>query len=338
MTVVCPSIPGLSRRQVNDGIEIIRVRYGPRRLETLATTGAMYKEARGWKTLLVVPMIVSLLAQTVRELRRGPSVAYGHWWVPGGVVAVIAARFSRKRSVVHLHGSDAEIAKTKVMRFLARLVLRSADRRLAASDELARWSQQLCGRDVQILSMPLDFDRLPTPSPVPSDGYVLAVGRLVPEKGFDVLIDAVGSLNEDIRPKVVVVGNGPERQALVEKAAQAAVDLHLPGAVSPSELGNWYRNARIVAVPSLREGFGLVAAEAAAAGRAVVASAVGGIPEVVVDGSSGLLVEPGQVEDLAAALRSVDPQWGKNGPSRVSQLGMGAHGETVSQICDKLIQ
>ena len=75
------------------------------------------------------------------------------------------------------------------MRFLARLVLR-LDRRLAAS-ELARWSQQLCGRDVQILSMPLDFDRLPTPSPVPSDGYVLAVGRLVPEKGFDVLIDAV---------------------------------------------------------------------------------------------------------------------------------------------------
>ena len=338
VTVVCPSIPGLSQRQVIDGVEIVRVRYGPRRLETLATTGAMYKEARGWKALLVVPMIVSLLVQTVRELRRGPSIAYGHWWVPGGVVAVIAARLSRKRSVVHLHGSDAEIAKTKVMRFLARLVLRSADRRLAASDELARWSQQLCGRDVQILSMPLDFDRLPTPSPVPSDGYVLAVGRLVPEKGFDVLIDAVGSLNEDIRPKVVVVGNGPERQALVEKAAQAAVDLHLPGAVSPSELGNWYRNARIVVVPSLREGFGLVAAEAAAAGRAVVASAVGGIPEVVVDGSSGLLVEPGQVEDLAAALRSVDPQWGKNGPSRVSQLGMGAHGETVSQICDKLIQ
>ena len=68
-----PVIPGLSQRQVIDGVEIVRVRYGPRRLETLATTGAMYKEARGWKALLVVPMIVSLLAQTVRELRRGPS-------------------------------------------------------------------------------------------------------------------------------------------------------------------------------------------------------------------------------------------------------------------------
>ena len=338
VTVVCPSIPGLSKRQVTNGVEIIRVRYGPRRLETLATTGAMYREARGLKAVLVVPMILSMLVAAVRELRRGPSVAYGHWWVPGGCVAVLAARFSGKRSVVHLHGSDAEIAKTNPMRLFARFVLRFADKRLAASDELGRWSKQLCDRGAQTLSMPLDFDRLPTPSPVPSDGYVLGVGRLVPEKGFHLLIEAVGSLEESSRPPVVVVGNGPEREALVKKATQAGVDLHLPGAVSPTELGNWYRRSRIVAVPSLREGFGLVAAEAAAAGRAVVASAVGGIPEVVLDGSSGLLVEPGHVEDLAAALRSVDPQWGENGPQRVSQLGMDAHGETVSKIFDELIQ
>jgi len=298
----------------------------------------MYREARGLKALLVIPMIVSMLVTTARELRRGPSVAYGHWWVPGGFVAVVAARFSGKRSVVHIHGSDAEIAKTKLMRFLARNVLRFADQRLAASDELARWSGQLCDRGVQTLSMPLDFGRLPTPSPVPSDGYVLGVGRLVPEKGFDVLIDAVGTLKEGSGPQVVIVGNGPEREALLKKAAQVGVDLHLPGAVSPTELAYWYRRSRIVVVPSLREGFGLVAAEAAAAGRAVVASAVGGIPEVVVHGSSGLLVEPGKVEDLAAALRSVDPQWGKNGPRRVAQLGMDKHGQIVSKMFDKLIR
>ena len=338
VTVVCPAIPGLSKRQVINGVEIIRVRYGPRRLETLASTGAMYREARGWKALLVVPMILSMLVAAVRELRRGPSVAYGHWWVPGGVVAVTAARLSGKRSVVHLHGSDVEIAKTKLMGFLARIVLRFADQRLAASDELAHWSRQLCDRDVQILPMPLDFDRLPTPSPVPSDGYVLGVGRLVPEKGFDVLIDAVGTLEESSRPQVVVIGNGPEREVLVKKAAQAGVDLHLPGAVSPTELGHWYQRSRIVAVPSIREGFGLVAAEAAAAGRAVVASAVGGIPEVVVDGLSGILVRPGNVEDLAAALQSVDPRWGANGPRRVSQLGMDAHGHAVNGLCEKLIR
>ena len=148
----------------------------------------------------------------------------------------------------------------------------------------------------------------------------------------------MGSLEESIRPQLVIVGNGPERETLGKRASQAGVDLHLPGAVSPTELGNWYRRAHIVAVPSLREGFGLVAAEAAAAGRAVVASAVGGIPEVLVHGSSGLLVRPGSVEDLAAALRSIDPQWGENGPTYVSQLGMDTHGETVSKIFDRLIQ
>ncbi|HCU72859.1 MAG TPA: hypothetical protein DGO43_03505, partial [Chloroflexi bacterium] len=338
VTVVCPSVPGLSKRQVTDGVEIIRVRYGPRRLETLAATGAMYKEARGRKAVLVVPMIFCMIVKTARELRRGPSVAYGHWWVPGGVVAVIAARLSGKRSIVHLHGSDVEIAKTNPMRFLARAVLRFANQRLAASDDLARWSTQLCERDVHTLSMPLEFDRLPTPSPVPNDGYVLGVGRLVPEKGFDVLINAVGSLEESSRPQVVIVGNGPEREALAKKAAQARVDLHLPGAVSPTELGQWYQRARIVAVPSLREGFGLVAAEASAAGRAVVASAVGGIPEIIVDGVSGLLVKPGSVEDFASALRSVDPRWGENGPPRVSQLGMGAHGKIVSEMLDQHIR
>jgi len=296
----------------------------------------MYREARGIKAFLVVPMLLSMFVTAVRELRRGSSIAYGHWWIPGGFVAVVAARCCGKSSVVHLHGSDAEIAKTKVMGFLARIVLRLADKRLAVSQEIARWSRQLCDRDVQILSMPLDFDRLPTPSPVPSSGYVLGVGRLVPEKGFDVLIGAVGSLEERSRPQLVIIGTGPERQALAKKAIRVEVDLHLPGAVSPAELGEWYRRSRVVAVPSLREGFGLVAAEAAAAGRAVVASAVGGMPEVVSHGLSGLLVEPGKVDDLAEALRCVDPQWGENGPDRVSQLGMDVHGEIVSKMCEKL--
>ena len=70
----------------------------------------------------------------------------------------------------------------------------------------------------------------------------------------------------------------------------------------------------------------------------MVASAVGGVPEVVVHGSSGLLVRPGSVEDLAAALRSIDPQWGENGPPRVSQLGMKAHGKIVSEMFDELIR
>jgi glycosyltransferase involved in cell wall biosynthesis len=152
-----------------------------------------------------------------------------------------------------------------------------------------------------------------------------------------VLIDAVARLAANERPELVVVGVGPDRHALAEQAAKAEVKLHLPGAVAPAELADWYRRARIVAVPSRREGFGLVAAEAAAAGRAVVGSAVGGIPVVVESGVSGLLVEPGNVDALANALIDVDPDWGVNGPGLVSHLGARTHGDFVRELCDKLL-
>ena len=337
VSVVCPASPGRPARQTLNGIEIFRVRYAPRRLETLAATGAMYREARGLKALLAVPMIVSMFVATMKELRQGPTVAYGHWWIPGGLVAVLAARLGKRPSIVHLHGTDATITETLAMRKLAQLVLRMASERLAASEALAEWGRDLCFRDVQVLPMPLVFDRLPKPSPVPADGFVLGVGRLVPEKGFDVLIDAVARLAANDRPELVVVGVGPERHALAEQAAKAEVKLHLPGAVAPAELADWYRRARIVAVPSRREGFGLVAAEAAAAGRAVVGSAVGGIPVVVKSGVSGLLVEPGDVDALAKALIDVDPDWGVNGPGLVSHLGVRTHGDFVRELCDNLV-
>ena len=336
VSVVCPAFPGRPARQTLSGIEILRVRYAPRRLETLAATGAMYREARGLKALLAVPMIVSMFVATMRELRQGPTVAYGHWWIPGGLVAVLAARLGKRPSIVHLHGSDATITETLAMRKLAQLVLRMASERLAASEALAEWGRDLCSRDVRVLPMPLVFDRLPNPSPVPSRGFVLGVGRLVPEKGFDVLIDALASFEADQRPELVVVGVGPERHALSEQAANAGVALHLPGAVAPTELADWYRRAHIVAVPSRREGFGLVAAEAAAAGRAVVGSAVGGIPVVVESGVSGLLVEPGDVDALSKALKEVDPEWGANGPVLVAHLDVGTHGRFVRQMCDNL--
>ncbi|MEC8828519.1 MAG: glycosyltransferase [Actinomycetota bacterium] len=336
VTVVCPASPGLPVRQMIGGVEIHRVRYAPRRMETLATTGAMYREARGLKAILAVPMILSMLVTTIRKLRQESTVAYGHWWIPGGLVAVLAARFTSRPSIVHLHGSDASIAEHPIMRKLARLVLRLADERLAASEVLAKWGRDISTRDVRVLPMPLVFDRLPKPSPVPDEGFVLGVGRLVPEKGFDVLIDALACFDPDQRPELVVVGVGPDRRALAQRALNAGVSLHLPGAVAPVELADWYRRSRIVAVPSRREGFGLVAAEAAAAGRAVVGSSVGGIPVVVESGVSGLLVEPGDVHSLAKALAEVDPSWGANGPERVAHLDVKSHGSCVRQLCDNL--
>ncbi len=337
VTVVCPTIPGLPARQHVAGVKVVRVRYGPRRFETLASTGSMYREARGVRALLVVPMMISLTFAMIRQMRLRGTVAYGHWWIPGGLAAVLAARCTGRPSVVHLHGSDAAIAQNRALRRLARLVMRRADVCLGVSEALANWGQSVSQREVGVLAMPLVEDRLPAPSPVPEDGPVLGVGRLVSEKGFDVLIEAIGLLDRDKRPSLIVIGIGPQRELLLDQARRLGVELHLPGAVSPREMGNWYRRARIVVIPSRREGFGLVAAEASAAGRAVVATRVGGLPEIVEHGVSGLLVEPDNATAFAEALNTIEPSWGSRGPSRVAGLGSEAHGAYVRRLCEDLL-
>ena len=334
VTVVSPAVSGAPSRQTIDGVKVHRVRYAPRRLETLATTGSMYKEAAGIKALLVLPMIASMVFSAVRELRRGTTVAYGHWWIPGGVVAVIAAGLARRPSFVHLHGSDSHVAQSKAMKFFARWVLRRADICLAVSQQLAEWGRALSGREVSVLPMPLRVSSSSSLSSVSSNEFVLGVGRLVHEKGFDVLVEAVGALDPPRRPKIVIIGVGPERQSLLHQAVALDVDLDLPGAVPPDQLRDWYSRATIVAVPSRREGFGLVAAEAAAAGRAVVGSAVGGIPEIVENGVSGLIVEADDVTALSRALLEVDPAWGARGPARVETLSPKRHGAFVRQLYD----
>ena len=102
-------------------------------------------------------------------------------------------------------------------------------------------------------------------------------------------------------------------------------------------MSDWYRDARYVVVPSRREGFGLVAAEAAAMGRAVVGTTVGGISAVVQDGVSGILVKPGDAEDLAQALLAVDPAMGEVGPSMVAVLSSERHGSYLRQICEDFL-
>ena len=94
---------------------------------------------------------------------------------------------------------------------------------------------------------------------------------------------------------LVVVGDGPLRSLFP----------HAAGFIPPRELGPWYERAAVVVVPSRREGYGMVAREAMAYGRPVVATAVGGLVDAVEDGVTGILVRPGEPGELRAVLERV---------------------------------
>lgn len=323
--VSCPAGPGLpvtdayrAAGSSSATIGIRRFRYAPRRFETLAYSGGMHHRAKGPGALVLPAFLVGFLVDVVRRARHA-DVVHAHWWLPSGVVAVLAGRLTGTPVVVQLHGTDAAMARGP-LRWVARWVLRRADAVVAVSDALRDWARDVAGVEPVVLPMPLRASLAAgldgNWSPPPVDGPVLGVGRLVPEKGFDVLVRAVA----EVGVPLVLVGTGSEQPRLAALADELGAEVVFAGPASPEDVGEHYRAARLVAVPSRREGFGLVAAEALACGRAVVASAVGGLPQVVTDGVTGTLVAAEDVTALADALRACDPTLGKAGPTSVDWI------------------
>jgi glycosyltransferase involved in cell wall biosynthesis len=156
-----------------------------------------------------------------------------------------------------------------------------------------------------------DRDRLRTELGVgPGDRAIATVGRLdEPKKGLAVLLRAVARLARDMQGmdggpsfRLVMVGEGPARQALEALTRAHEIGHLVRFAGERRDVGDLLPAFDLFAQPSLWEGFGVTVLEAMAAGLPVVASRVGGIPEIVRDGETGLLVPAGDADALAAAL------------------------------------
>jgi glycosyltransferase involved in cell wall biosynthesis len=136
---------------------------------------------------------------------------------------------------------------------------------------------------------------------------VVYVGRLVEDKGVRTLVEA---MRECPREKLVIVGDGPERGRL-ERAAEGMGNVIFAGRIAPEELDEYYRSAKLLVLPSLRnEGMPNAILGAMVRGIPVVASRNAGTPDLVKDGETGFLVEPGDSSGLARAIRrlSEDPE------------------------------
>lgn len=146
-------------------------------------------------------------------------------------------------------------------------------------------------------------------SPPPADGPIVFVGRLVEKKGVSDLLHAVALVESP--PRVDIVGDGPLASELRALAAGLRIDVRFLGALPTAEVIATMCTGRMVAMPSKTasngdsEGLGVVALEASAAGRPVVGYRHGGLPDAVLDGHTGTLVEEGDVSGLAAAIRSM---------------------------------
>ncbi len=217
---------------------------------------------RPWLALLL-PAFLLAYARAARRAARDADLVHAHW-LPSGLAALATG----KPFLVQLWGTDVELARRAPWAF--RWLVRRARLAIVASEYLAAAARELGAREVRVVPSGVEIpESVGEPDEPP---HVLFVGRLSPEKGIHEFLEATEGL-----PRVIV-GAGP-------------VDVpEAVGFVPRSELGPYYERAAVVCVPSRREGYGVVAREAMAYGRPVVATPVGGLVDAVEDGVTGLVV------------------------------------------------
>ena len=318
---------------VFQGIPVHRFRYFPARWERLTHEETAPDRMR--KSLLYRLMPGTYVAAGMlaawRLARRGRyDVIHVHWPMPHALLGWAASRASGAPVVQTWYSVELKwiTRSLPMLTGFLRWAIRSASRNVAISSTTAAEVRRLA--DVPVEVIPYTVSLPPAePRVLPADApfTILSVGRLVERKGNDVLLRALAALRPKVpRARVVIVGDGPERGKLEALARELGVEdaVELRGRVSDDDLRRAYRESSVFALPAIvdargdTEGLGVVLLEAMNYAVPVVASAAGGIVDVVEDGASGLLLPPGDVGALAAALERL-----ANDEALAARLGAG---------------
>jgi glycosyltransferase involved in cell wall biosynthesis len=316
-----------------DGIPIHRFRYFFRRWENLTHEESAPDRMRRSLFYTILPafyLLFGSIAMWRLQRRERYDIVHVHWPLPHALFGWVA-RAARRRTRIIMQFYSIELRwvneRIAVLRGFLRRAIRTADRVVAISTSTAREVAALAGNDVPIEVIPYAVE-MPEPKASPhDDATILYVGRLVERKGVAYLIDAAASLP---RAKVVIIGDGPEREALEARARERGVmdRVQFRGWVTPQELDQAYATATAFALPAVvdkrgdTEGLGMVLLEAMSYYVPVVTTAMGGITDIVDNEQTGLIVPPNDADALAAALRRLIDD-------RALAARLGAAGEEV---------
>lgn len=322
VVVLTSSAPGAALRETMDGVEVIRYRYAPRRLETLVYGGgiATHLKRSPWKLLLVPGFILAQYLAARRLVRqRGIDLVHAHWLIPQGWIASwLAKRSGPVPFVVTSHGADLHGFRGAWTTAVKRKVAARAAAMTVVSQAMRDEAQRLglAARRLVVLPMGADMRQRFTPDETiaRSGDELLFVGRLVAKKGLQHLLDALPCVLRD-RPGtcLTIAGFGPEQAELEARARRLGVDAHVKflGAVAQTDLPALYRRAAALVAPFIREadgnqeGLPVVLMEAAACGCPIVAGRVEGVAELFGDAAGDICVDPADGHALAAAILGV---------------------------------
>ena len=336
--VLAPAYKGLKSHEI-DGIKVNRFRYAPANWEMLThEEGAPSKMAsKPWLQLLAIPYIISGFFKCIKICRKfKPDIIHAHWPFPHAYIALGAAKLFRIPLVLNFHGAELLlIRKKKWVKPLLKFAIGQAQAVFANSSFTASKIKALRNVDVEWspYGTTLEFGNRNSefgmePHPINGKFKILFVGRHIERKGICYLIEAAKYLPRD-QFEIRIVGVGDLTEELKKLASESATpnsaDIIFTGKLSPEALANEYRTANVFTLPAIvdskgdTEGLGVVLIEAMELGLPIVASNVGGIPDVVVDGVSGILVPEKDPQALASAYKRLAAE-----PELVKQLLAGS--------------
>jgi len=325
-------------QELGENISIYYLRY-----RTIPELGKYLNSRQAWRAL----------RHFLQQQREQFDLIHAHFAYTTGFAAAQAGRSFDLPVVVTAYGSDINFYVKRAPKNLVAALytiwgLRHATAVTALSKDLATKIAALNISNRQITVIPLGIDEkkffprgeklsLRQQLQLPTDGPLFFfVGNWAPVKGLGFLLEAFARVRRQLpEAKLVMIGSGELEPVLKQQAQKLNIDTHTiwVGRKTHAEIPFWMSAADFLVLPSLSEGFGLVVLESLACGTPVIASRVGGVPEILTSADYGIMVSPGDGEALARAmLEAIDKTWDKK------KLVDYAHANTWSERTQRLLK
>ncbi len=343
VTVLAPHHQGARAAETIDGVGVRRFRYmWPERAQTLCYgAGIPTNLRRSWWARLQLPFLVAAFFLAGLRYARDSDVIQANWSI-AGFAGILLGKILRKPVVLVMYGAEIFVLGRHP---LLKFILGQADHVIAISQyTLEKTLAVQQPKAYSLISPGLDIHRFqPAADTAAVRDYltargvnfsrplVMALGKFIERKGFSTLITAIAWLQADYPVQLMIGGRGPLKDALQQQAADLGIadKVFFLDYIPDAEMPAYYTLADVFVSPSVvdsqgdTEGLGMVLLEANACETPCVASATGGIVDIIVDGLNGYLARPADAGDLAAQIKRLldDPEqrqrMGQQGRQRV---------------------
>jgi glycosyltransferase involved in cell wall biosynthesis len=311
--IVAPDDP--KSLPLSEKFSLIRFPYFfPRSRQTLAYGSGIINKRNVFVWLQLPFLLINFFLAALRSTRKTQLVHA--FWSPSGIIALAVSRFKSRPVVITLWGSDKLVAQIPIISKLILIILNTADAIICEDNNLKSFlvSRGLDSEKITLIRNGIDLQSFHPGDPIEAkknlelkdDQHImLSIGSLNKTKNHALLISTFAEIAASKNTwHLYIIGEGEEQQNLEKQIIDSKLEqkITLLGLLDHNSISKWLKAADIFVLPSQKEGTPNVLLEAMACGLPVIASKVGGIPELIQDNTEGLLFESGSKHDLKEKL------------------------------------